>query len=132
MSTRKEFKMYSISILVVEDEAMTAMFMETMLKRKGYNVLECVASGEEAVDCALQTEPDVIIMDIRLAGKMDGIEAALKIKAGSEKTIQFIFATGYSDSELKEKAMELEPLVFCIKPINLPVLVNVINSFFIK
>ena len=124
--------MSEITILIVEDEAMTAMFMETILKRSGFNVLKCVSSGEEAVDFAVKFEPDVIVMDIRLAGSMDGIEAALKIKTGTKKNIRFIFSTGYSDPELKEKALEFEPLAFFIKPVNLKVLAGVINTYYSK
>lgn len=124
--------MADISILIAEDEAITAMFMETMLMRKGYRVIRCVSSGEDAVYYAVKCHPDLILMDIRLAGKMDGMEAALKIKAESGTAIQFIFTTGYSDLELKEKAMELEPIDFLIKPINLPEMVRIIESFFSK
>lgn len=117
-----------ISILVVEDEAMTAMFMETMLKRKGYNVMKLVSSGEEAVIFAREFIPDIVIMDIRLAGKMDGIEAVAKIKSESDKSIQCIFTTGYSDPELKDEAMKLNPLAFLIKPINLNELLSLIEA----
>ena len=104
--------MPGISVLIVEDEAMTAMFMKTMLQRKGFNVLKCISSGEEAVDYALEFSPDIVIMDIRLAGKMDGIEVVTKIKARCVKDMKFIFTTGYSDTELKEQAMGLDPLGF--------------------
>lgn len=122
--------MADISILIVEDEAMTAMFMETMLIKKGYRVIRCVSSGEDAVYYAVKCHPHLVIMDIRLAGKMDGMEAVSKIKAESGTSIQFIFTTGYSDPEFKEQAMDLEPLDFLIKPINLPEMVRVIESFF--
>jgi len=120
-------KTQAISVLIVEDEAMTAMFMETMLRRKGFNVLKCVSSGEEAVNISLELNPDFVLMDIRLAGKMDGIEAVTKIKAVSMAATKFIFTTGYSDLELKEKMMELEPEGVFIKPVNVPELVNLIN-----
>ncbi len=123
--------MKAISILVVEDEAMTAMYMETMLKRKGYNVLKCVSTGEEAVEFALSNIPDVIIMDIRLAGKMNGIEAVEKIKAVTIDTVKFMFTTGYSDAELMETSMKLGPIGFFVKPVNLSEISNVIESFFL-
>lgn len=119
-----------ISILIVEDESMTALFMETMLKRKGYNVLKCVSSGEEAVESALYLNPELVLMDIRLAGKMDGIEAVSMIKKKSKAAVEFIFTTGYSDSEFRESAMKLEPLAYLIKPVRLQEIVNIINSFF--
>jgi len=122
--------MTGISILIAEDEAMTAMFMETMLIRKGYRVIRCVSSGEDAVYYAVKCRPHLVIMDIRLAGKMDGLEAVSKIKEETGTATQFIFATGYSDLELKEQAMNLEPLDFLIKPINLPEMVRIIESSF--
>lgn len=120
----------AISVLIVEDEAITAMFMQTKLRSSGFNVLKRVSSGEEAVDYALQLKPDLVLMDIRLAGRMDGIEAVSKIKAESVKDIQFIFTSGYSDIELKEKAIKLNPLSFFVKPVNVPELVNIIKLFF--
>lgn len=122
--------MSGISILIVEDEAITAMFMETMLIRRGYRVIRCVSSGEDAFYYAIKFKPDLIIMDIRLAGKMDGIETVSKIKTESSGKIQYIFITGYSDIELKDRAMVLAPLDFLIKPINLPEMVRIIESFF--
>jgi CheY-like chemotaxis protein len=119
-----------ISVLIVEDEAITAMFMESKLRNRGFNVLKRVLSGEEAVEYALKLKPDLVLMDIRLAGKMDGIEAVTKIKAGSAKDMQFIFTTGYSDIEFKEQAIKLNPVGFFVKPVNVPELVNVIQLFF--
>jgi len=122
--------MESISILIVEDEALTAMLMKSMLRNKGFNVLKSVSTGEDAVDFSLKFKPDLVLMDIRLAGKMDGIEAVKKIKSESEKEIRFIFTTGYSDTELKDKTEELDSLGFFVKPVNIPEIVNVINKFF--
>ncbi len=121
-----------LSVLIVEDEAMTAMFMKAMLIRQGYNVLKCISTGEAAVDFAIKFKPDLVLMDIRLAGKMDGIEAAELILADSAETIQFVFTTGYSDIEIKEKAMDLNPLGFFTKPVNFEELVKLVESFFSK
>jgi two-component SAPR family response regulator len=118
------------TILVVEDEAMTALFMEKMLKKMGYDVLKRVPSGEEGADFAIRFTPDIVILDIRLAGELNGIETAAKIKKESAKAIQFIYTTGYSDFQLREDAMKTEPLGFFIKPVNVKELVNVIERFF--
>lgn len=122
--------MSGISILIVEDEAMTALFMETMLKKNGYNVLKRVPSGEEGADFAIKFSPDIVIMDIRLAGELNGIEAAEKIRRESAATIQFIFTTGYSDLELRDETDKMEPLGFFTKPVNMKELVKVIEAFF--
>lgn len=120
----------AISVLIVEDEAITAMFMEAKLRNSGFNILKRVSSGEEAVDYAIKLKPDFVLMDIRLAGKMDGIEAVTIIKAESDKDIQYIFTTGYSDVEFKEKALKLNPAGFFVKPVNMTELVNVIQLVF--
>lgn len=122
--------MGGISLLIAEDEAMTAIFMRTMLSRSGLNVLKCVPSGEEAVDCVLNLSPDVVIMDIRLAGDMNGIEAVKNIRDKSQPGPVFIFTTGYSDGELMEQAMELEPLAFLVKPVNMTELISHIKGLF--
>ncbi len=122
--------MNPISVIIVEDEAMTAMFMTTVFRRKGFNVLGCVSSGEESVDISLKLTPDVVIMDIRLAGKMNGVEAVTQIKAESGETIQFVFASGYSDEEMKDQANKLNPIAFFTKPVNPSELINVIELFF--
>ncbi len=117
-----------ISLMIVEDEAVTAMFMETKLRRLGYNVLKCIPTGEEAIVYAAENRPDIILMDIRLAGKMDGIEAAERIKAESESPVRFIFTTGYSDTEFRERALRLDPAGFLVKPVNIAELTGIIES----
>ncbi len=124
--------MDKLSVLVVEDEAMTAMYMKIMLSRHGYDVLKCISTGEAAVDFAIMVKPDLVLMDIRLAGKMDGIEAALLILADTAGEMQFVFTTGYSDPDIKEKAMKLKPLGFFTKPVNLEELIKLVDSFFLK
>ena len=67
-------------ILVVEDEAIVAMGIKQKLEELDYAVVDIVFTGEDAVQTALREEPDLILMDIVLKGKMDGIEAAAKIR----------------------------------------------------
>ncbi len=123
--------MSGISILIVEDEAMTAMYLGAMLRRKGYNVLKCISTGEEAVEYVISKRPDLVLMDIRLAGDMDGIEAMIKIVENTSSSVQFIFTTGYSDLEYRERALELNPAGFLVKPINTAELIVIIESNFI-
>lgn len=122
--------MTAISILIVEDEVLTAMFMEKLLKRKGYNVLKRLSTGEEAVEFAVINKPDLVLMDIRLAGKIDGIEAISRIVAGTSATIRFIFSSGYSDPDLIGRAMKLKPLGFLPKPVDIDDLYSIISSSF--
>jgi DNA-binding NarL/FixJ family response regulator len=120
----------AITVIIVEDEAITAMFMEIKLRSSGFNVLKRVSSGEDAVEYAVKLKPDLVLMDIRLAGIMDGIEAVTKIKEKSDKNIQFIFTTGYSDKDLTERSSKLKPAGFFVKPVNMNVLASIIRQLF--
>jgi CheY-like chemotaxis protein len=85
-------------VLIVDDEVLFAMDLEAQLKARGYQVVGVASRGSEAVDLAAKTGPDCILMDIRLAGNMDGITAAEKIREFSRAPI--IFITGYSSSDI--------------------------------
>ncbi len=115
-----------LHILIVEDEVLIAMCLEMQLKQAGYEVWQQVATGEEAVIIAQQESPDIILMDIRLAGDMDGIEAAQQIQACSDTPI--IFMTGYSDKAIEERAKQLNPLAYYLKPVNIHELKAMLDS----
>jgi CheY-like chemotaxis protein len=85
----------SDSILIVEDEMVLAMSMESVLKSMGYEVTGIALSGEDAISLTEKSPPSLVMMDITLGDKMDGIEAANEIieKFG----VPVIFLTGYSD-----------------------------------
>ncbi len=120
--------MNKLSVLVVEDEAVLAMLYEKRLKKKGYTVTGRASTREEAVSLAFKNPPDLILMDIRLAGENDGIEAAKEI-AERIKT-RIIFTTGYSDESIKSRAMALHPLAYLIKPFEInELLLHVQNAF---
>ena len=101
-------------ILVVEDEAIVAMGIKQKLEELDYAVVDIVFTGEDAVQTALREEPDLILMDIVLKGKMDGIEAAAKIR--NQLDIPVIYLTAYSDEEVLERARMTEPYGYIIKP----------------
>ena len=81
-------------ILLVEDEAILAEMMRRMLIRWGYDVVGMLHAGEDAVAQAASLRPDLIVMDVKLSGAMDGIEAARRIVAELPRPV--IFTTGYS------------------------------------
>lgn len=101
-------------ILIVEDEKIIAIDLQRRLERFGYVVVGMAEEGELAVSMALDLVPDIILMDIMLAGKMDGIEAARAIKAA--KDIPFIFLTAFTDEKTLERAKEVEPYGYILKP----------------
>ncbi len=119
-----------IRILLVEDEVVLAMLMKEQLNVIGYNVAQSVPTGEKAIIAARENPPDLILMDIRLAGEIDGIEAAIAIK--SESDIPVIFITGYDDKAIRDRAEKTNPLAFLIKPAKLSVLKEIIDSLFIS
>ena len=106
----------SLRILLVEDEAITAMVMEAQLRDAGFPVSRRVPSGEEAISLAAEEAFHVVLMDIRLAGQIDGIEAARRIQEIRKTPV--IFMTGYQDEETRQRARELSPLAYLVKPVN--------------
>jgi two-component system, response regulator PdtaR len=101
-------------ILVVEDEAIVAMGIKQKLEDLGHQVVDIVFTGEDAVQTALNKQPELILMDIVLKGSMDGIEAAAKIR--NQLDIPVIYLTAYSDEEVLERARMTEPYGYIIKP----------------
>lgn len=101
-------------ILVVEDESIVAQDIQEALESLGYEVPEVTDSGELAICKAEKIEPDLILMDVRLFGKMDGIEAA---RAISERfDIPVIFMTAHADEETLARAKVAGPFGYIIKP----------------
>ncbi|MCR9257864.1 MAG: response regulator [Alphaproteobacteria bacterium] len=81
-------------VLIVEDEAITAMDEQMTVESSGYEVVGIVDSGEGAVEAARDLKPDVILMDITLKGDMDGMEAAWKIRERFGIPVVFVTARG--------------------------------------
>jgi len=102
-------------ILVVEDEGIIAVDTKLSLVALGYDVLPIAISGESAVELALQYHPDLILMDVKLGGKMDGIEAARAIQEKLRTLI--LFMTAHTDNETLSKAKALNPIGIISKPV---------------
>ena len=86
--------MSQIKILVVEDEKIVALDLKNRLTRMGYIVPALVTSGEEALDAAAEVDPDLVLMDIKLDGQMDGVAAAQQIK--EKYDVPVIYLTAYA------------------------------------
>ncbi len=104
------------NIMIVEDEAIVALEIEERLRSCGYNVVASVASGEKAVETALAIQPNLILMDIRLEGPVNGIEAAEIINGKDTFGFPIIFLTAYSDEETLEQACATRPYGYLLKP----------------
>ncbi|MBF0545630.1 MAG: response regulator [Candidatus Riflebacteria bacterium] len=103
-------------IIIVEDEAIIALQIEKTLLKAGHSVLATYPSGEKTLAALETSQPDLILMDIRLQGKMDGIEAADRIRKLYD--IPIVFLTAHSEGSTIESAMITEPYGYLLKPID--------------
>ena len=101
-------------ILVVEDERIIAMDIQDRLRRWGYDVPEIAASGEEALRKTERIQPNLVLMDIKLQGNMDGIEVAKKIQ--KRFSIPIIYVTAYADETTMSRVKKTEPYGIILKP----------------
>lgn len=106
--------MESLKILVVEDEPMIAETLVEMLELLDHEVLSVAESGEEAIMQLMEKEPDLLLLDIQLRGKMDGIEVARLIK--DKYNIPFVFTTAYADEDTISRAKAEGPFGYIVKP----------------
>ncbi|HMK64752.1 MAG TPA: ATP-binding protein [Thermodesulfobacteriota bacterium] len=100
--------------MVVEDEGLVALSLQKKLVTLGYQVPAVAMSGEEAIQMALEFKPNLILMDIKLKGGMDGITAAGRIQA--ELDLPIIYLSAYSDSGTIDKAKLTQPHGYLVKP----------------
>lgn len=101
-------------ILVVEDEQIVALELEERLLRAGYGVPAVVASAEEAIDAAELFRPDLVLMDIKLQGTLDGIDAAGILRRRMDLPV--VYLTAFADDRTLERAKATEPYGYLLKP----------------
>ena len=101
-------------ILIVEDEKILAADLESKLRQLGYRVDGIATSGEEAVRLAQERAPSLILMDVRLSGTMDGVEAARRIHA--KTPVPIVYLTAYSDLFLRDPSLMQAPGLCIAKP----------------
>jgi two-component system, response regulator PdtaR len=105
-----------IRVLIVEDEDIIAQDIQETLRENGFAVAGIVDRGEHALAYFKDCQPDLVMLDINLAGQMDGIETAAMLK--SYKDIPIIFLSGLSDQETISRAVKIEPDAYLTKPYN--------------
>src|SRR5215208_7882135 len=112
-------------ILIVEDEGIVAADIVMCLEDGGYEVTGVAASADDAILEASRTCPDLVLMDIRIQGNLDGIEAAdlLYNRFG----VPVIYLTAHGDPETLERAKKTEPMAFLLKPFRQAELTNAIE-----
>ncbi len=101
-------------ILIVEDENIVAIDLQKRLVNLGYEIVGIVSTGEEAVKKAIATLPDLVLMDVRLKGEMDGIEAASMLRF--QYGIAVVYLSAYADNDTLKRASKTEPFGYVLKP----------------
>jgi DNA-binding NarL/FixJ family response regulator len=113
-------------ILIVEDEYLIASQMESELLQAGFAVAGIASSADEALALAAAHKPALAIMDIRLKGRRDGVDAALALFA--DYGVRCVFVSAHSDADAKERARPAKPLAWLPKPYAMPRLVEIIRA----
>ncbi len=113
-------------ILIVEDEVLTAIYLQHQLNKNNCEVLQIVSSGEEAIKIASDSKPDVILLDVRLAGMMDGFDVAHKVVQIYSPII--VFMTGYRTNDIKTAVDNIPNAIMFEKPIKVKELLTAITS----
>ena len=103
-------------ILVVEDQRLIAADIENTLKKLGYDVVGNVSSGEDAISQSDEVRPELVLMDVRLRGEMDGIQAAEIIR--DRFNVPVVYLTAYADEETILRAKKTTPFGYLVKPFN--------------
>ncbi len=106
--------MTQATLLIVEDEGIVAQEIKSRLEKSGYKVGAVAHDGETAIAKAEELRPDLVLMDIRLKGKMDGIEAAGRIR--DRFNLPVVYLTAYTDPATLERAKDVEPFGYVVKP----------------
>ena len=106
----------ALRVLIVEDEFFISLEMQSLLQTLGHIVVGVAVSAEQAVQLAQRDQPDVALVDVRLIGPRDGIEAAEEIF--NRFGVPSLFVTANADPQTRARAQRVRPLGFLEKPVN--------------
>lgn len=109
--------MKKINLLIVEDESIVAMEIESYIKKIGYTVVDTCSNAKDVLNVIEEQHIDIILMDICIKGKLDGVETATMIKK-NHPNIEIIFLTAHLDDYNVDRAIELNPTAYLAKPFN--------------
>ena len=115
-----------LGILIVEDEFLIALELESSLLDAGYRVVGIAVTAKEAVAMARSEQPDLVIMDIRLADRSDGVDAAVELF--DTFGIRSIFASAHADAETRKRAAPAKPVGWVQKPYSAEALIRLIRE----
>jgi DNA-binding NarL/FixJ family response regulator len=105
---------YEPRVLIVEDETLIAEELAERLERFGFSVIASVDTADQGIQIATSQVPDLVLMDIRLKGDKDGVQAALEIRR--EVDIPVVYLTAYSDRATLDRAKQSHPYGYVLKP----------------
>ena len=112
-----------IRILAVEDDAIYAQTIRVTVEQAGYEIIDVIANGEEALLEIERSKPDLLLLDVRISGRYSGIELAEKVG----KDVPVIFITSLREREIFERAKATRPVAFLLKPFDMLMLSNTIE-----
>jgi DNA-binding NarL/FixJ family response regulator len=113
-------------VLIAEDESLFAMALEIFIEEAGFASAGLCATGEEAIERALSERPALVLMDLRLAGAMSGLEAARIIDA--ELGVPVVIISGYAERVILERSPDFKPRAILSKPIDYAELEKILRS----
>jgi len=113
-------------IMIVEDDHFIALEMESAFQDAGFDVVGVGTSAEEAIQLAADHRPQLAVMDIRLNGVRDGIDAAIDLFSLFQ--IRCVFATAHQTAEIRQRAEPAKPLAWVPKPYTMPSLIEVVRK----
>lgn len=122
--------MMKARILVVEDEQIVAADLSAKLDRLGYEVVGVASSGEEAISVSKELRPELVLMDVRLQGRMDGTEAARRIQRAIG--VPIVFITAYAEIFLRDPTLMNPPGLCISKPFSIAQLRAVLDTVSVR
>ncbi len=117
-------------ILIIEDEAINALLISNQLKKAGYEVCRLASTGDDAIKIFTEEEPDFLLIDIGLAGPMDGVETAKRIS--EIRKVPFAFLTGYASDTISRRVSSMTPVAYLTKPIQFGQIESLLQSILPK
>ncbi len=116
--------------MIVEDEGVTQLYLRRALTRAGMFVVGVANNGMRGIEVVLRERPDLVLMDIRMPGEIDGLEAARRILA--EYRVCMVMLTAYAIEEYQAQAREIGTCGYLLKPISIELLVSVLEQAYTK
>ncbi|MEX0843685.1 MAG: response regulator [Balneolaceae bacterium] len=117
-----------MKIIIVEDDKVLSLMLSKMIERLGFEVIEILTKGRDAIRSIESNNPDLVLMDIMLEDDVDGIDAMLTLRNNNNKT-PVVYITGNSDPINRERAKETDFVEYLVKPVGFDDLKSTIFDF---